>query len=163
ELDAGARDRLRGEIEAIDFDELDRLIVAHVDADAPPAPAAERVGPIDVFRLPRTDGDRIARRHLADIGSAALAAGAGGGGVAAGEVAVVVVAGGSGTRLGFDGPKGTYPIGPVSAATLFQIHAEKVVARGRRHGKPLPFYVMTSPENHDETTRFFAAHDQFGL
>lgn len=154
DLDASARACLREEIEAIDFDELGRLIAALVERDAPAAPAPERVGPIEVFRLPRTDGDRIARRHLAEIGAAALAAG---------EVAVVLVAGGSGTRLGFDGPKGTYPIGPVSAASLFQVHAEKVVARGRRYGKPLPLYVMTSPENHMETTRFFAAHDNFGL
>ena len=75
----------------------------------------------------------------------------------------MIVAGGSGTRLGFDGPKGTYPIGPVSAASLFQIHAEKIVALGRRHGRPIPLYVMTSPENHEATARFFAEHDNFGL
>jgi UDP-N-acetylglucosamine/UDP-N-acetylgalactosamine diphosphorylase len=154
DLDASTRAGLRAAIEAIDFDQLDRLIAALVERDSPAAPAPEQVGPIEVFRLPQTDGDRSARRRLAEIGNAALAAG---------EVAVVVVAGGSGTRLGFDGPKGTYPIGPVSAASLFQIHAEKVLARGRRHGKPLPFYVMTSPENHAETTQFFAAHDHFGL
>ena len=56
------------------------------------------------------------------------------GALAAGEVAVVIVAGGQGTRLGFDGPKGCYPIGPVTDRSLFQIHAEKVVALGRRHG-----------------------------
>jgi UDP-N-acetylglucosamine/UDP-N-acetylgalactosamine diphosphorylase len=83
--------------------------------------------------------------------------------LAAGEVAAVLVAGGSGTRFGFEGPKGTYPIGPVSAASLFQIHAEKIVARSRRHGKLIPFYVMTSPENHDATVRFFDDHDRFGL
>jgi UDP-N-acetylglucosamine/UDP-N-acetylgalactosamine diphosphorylase len=154
DLDAIERAGLRAEIEAIDFYELDRLIADLVERESLAAPLAENVGPIDVFRLPQTDGDRIERRRLAEIGAAALAAG---------EVAVVVVAGGSGTRLGFDGPKGTYPIGPVSAASLFQIHAEKVRARERRHGKPLPFYVMTSPENHAETTRFFAANDHFGL
>ena len=67
------------------------------------------------------------------------------------------------TRLGFDGPKGTYPIGPVSAATLFQIHAEKILALGRRYGHHLPLYVMTSPENHEATARFFEEHDRFGL
>ena len=41
---------------------------------------------------------------------------------------MIIVAGGSGTRLGFEGPKGTFPIGPVSSASLFQIHAEKIVA-----------------------------------
>jgi UDP-N-acetylglucosamine/UDP-N-acetylgalactosamine diphosphorylase len=154
DLDANQRARLQAEIEAIDFKQLDRLIAELVAHDVPDAPAPERVGPIEVSRLPQTDGERIARRHAAEIGAGALAAG---------EVAVVVVAGGSGTRLGFDGPKGTYPIGPVSAASLFQIHAEKIVARGRRHGRALPFYVMTSPENHAETARYFADHDNFGL
>ena len=68
-----------------------------------------------------------------------------------------------GTRLGFDGPKGTFPIGPVSAASLFQIHAEKVVATGRRYGKTLPLYVMTSPDNHEATVRFFDENGRFGL
>jgi UDP-N-acetylglucosamine/UDP-N-acetylgalactosamine diphosphorylase len=154
DLDANQRVRLRAEIESIDFDQLAPLIAEHIERDVPAAPAPERVGPIEVARLPQTDGERIARRHTAEIGAAALAAG---------EVAVVVVAGGSGTRLGFDGPKGTYPIGPVSAASLFQIHAEKIVARGRRHGQPLPFYVMTSPENDAVTARFFEERDNFGL
>ncbi len=88
----------------------------------------------------------MTRRHVAEISANALAAG---------EVGVVIVAGGSGTRLGFEGPKGTYGIGSVSGASLFQIHAEKIVAMGRRHGKPLPLYIMTSPENHAATARFF--------
>jgi UDP-N-acetylglucosamine/UDP-N-acetylgalactosamine diphosphorylase len=154
DLSESQRASLAAEIESIDFDQLDRLIAELVQRDVAAAPAPGHVGRIDVFRLPQTDGERSARRRLAEIGAAALAAG---------EVAVVVVAGGSGTRLGFDGPKGTYPIGPVSAASLFQIHAEKVLARGRRHGQPLPFYVMTSPENHAETARFFAENDNFGL
>ena len=98
--------------------------------------------PIEVIRLPQTDGERVARRRAAEVGADALAAG---------EVGVILVAGGAGTRLGFDGPKGTFPIGPVSQASLFQIHAEKIVALGRRHGKALPLYVMTSPENHEAT------------
>ncbi len=83
--------------------------------------------------------------------------------LSAGEVGLILVAGGSGTRLGFEGPKGTYPIGPVSSASLFQIHAEKIVALGRRYGRVLPFYVMTSPENHRATVDFFDAHNRFGL
>ena len=85
------------------------------------------------------------------------------GALAAGEVAVVIVAGGQGTRLGFDGPKGCYPIGPVTDRSLFQIHAEKVVALGRRHGVSVPLYVMTSPQNHAETAAFFDEHESFGV
>jgi UDP-N-acetylglucosamine/UDP-N-acetylgalactosamine diphosphorylase len=154
ELGEADQVRLASEVAAIDLDQLDGLIAAHVQSDEPAAPAAERVQPIEVTRLPSTDGERTAQRHVAEQGAEALAAG---------EVGVVLVAGGSGTRLGFDGPKGTYPIGPVSQASLFQIHAEKIVAMGRRYGVPLPLYVMTSPDNHEETVRFFDAHDRFGL
>src|SRR6202043_2152579 len=98
--------------------------------------------PVEVVRLPQTDGERMLRLRSSGVGVDALAAG---------EVGVILVAGGSGTRLGFEGPKGTFPIGPVSSATLFQIHAEKIVALGRRFGRPIPLYVMTSPENHEAT------------
>lgn len=153
-LDATARDRLAAEIRSIDFELLDGLVRHLVFEEAAPAPEPGDVRPVDVWRLPHTDAERVARRHAAEVGEAMLADG---------EVAVVVVAGGQGTRLGFDGPKGTYPIGPVSAASLFQIHAEKVLALGRRFGRTIPLYVMTSPDNHGATERFFAEHDRFGL
>jgi UDP-N-acetylglucosamine/UDP-N-acetylgalactosamine diphosphorylase len=80
-----------------------------------------------------------------------------------GEVAVLLVAGGQGSRLGFDHPKGMYPIGPVSNKTLFQLHAEKVLATSRRYGKPVPLLVMTSPATDTETKAFFREQDYFGL
>ncbi len=152
ELDPEGRARLAAEVAAIDLDRLGALFhqLAHEEA----APAPGRVAPVEVDRLPRTDGERVTRRHVAAIGESALDAG---------EVAVVIVAGGSGTRLGFDGPKGTYPIGPVSAVSLFRIHAEKIVALSRRHRRPIPLYIMTSPENHEATARFFDEHGNFGL
>jgi UDP-N-acetylglucosamine/UDP-N-acetylgalactosamine diphosphorylase len=153
-LNESQRARLEAEIAAIDLEQLDRLIAEHVHGETVASVPTDRVEPIDVVRLPETDGERVARRRVTELGEEALAAG---------EVGVVLVAGGSGTRLGFDGPKGTFPIGPVSSASLFQIHAEKIVALGGRYGKQPPLYVMTSPENHDATVRFFDEHDQFGL
>ena len=149
-----ALERHLGELRRIDYPLVDRLVAALVHAQPEAGYDPAEVRPVEVARLPRTDAERVARRHAADAGARMLAAG---------EVAVVLVAGGQGTRLGFDGPKGTYPIAPVSAASLFQIHAEKVVALGRKHGRPIPFYVMTSPENHAATAEFFAAHRNFGL
>jgi UDP-N-acetylglucosamine/UDP-N-acetylgalactosamine diphosphorylase len=80
-----------------------------------------------------------------------------------GAIAALVVAGGQGSRLGFEKPKGMFPVGPVTGATLFQIHAEKVLALGRRYGKPIPFLVMTSPATDSETQSYFADKNFFGL
>ena len=80
-----------------------------------------------------------------------------------GEVAALMVAGGQGTRLGFDHPKGMFPIGPVRETSLFQILAERTFAMGRRYGRPIPFLVMTSPATHEETIQFFKQHKHFGL
>jgi UDP-N-acetylglucosamine/UDP-N-acetylgalactosamine diphosphorylase len=154
ELNAQGRNRLLAEVAAIDLDRIDELVLRLVRGGEPEGVAFDRVRSVAVNRLPRTEGERVVRRHAAEAGEAMLAAG---------EVAVVLVAGGQGTRLGFEGPKGTYPIGPVSAASLFQIHAEKIVALGRRYGRPVPLYVMTSPDNHEATARFFAEYRNFGL
>lgn len=144
----GDEDRavLAAEIRALDFSLLERLIGEHVGREPAGEPLLGELEPVEVERRPG--------ENAVAAGEAALAAG---------EVGVVLVAGGQGTRLGFDGPKGTFGVGPVSGASLFQIHAEKVVALERRFGRPVPLFVMTSPDN-DETTRaFFAQHDDFGL
>ncbi len=54
--------------------------------------------------------------------------------IKAGKVAAFTVAGGQGTRLGYDGPKGTYPVTPVKQKTLFQVFAEKIQAVSRLRG-----------------------------
>jgi UDP-N-acetylglucosamine/UDP-N-acetylgalactosamine diphosphorylase len=154
DLDAAGRKGLASEIAALDLDQIDGLVARFVKEGATASEPMGRVEPIDVVRLPRTDGERIAQRRVAEEGAALLAGG---------QVGIVLVAGGSGTRLGFDGPKGLFPIGPVSAVSLFQIHAEKIVAMGRRYGKPLPLYVMTSPDNHAATVAFFEKNNNFGL
>jgi UDP-N-acetylglucosamine/UDP-N-acetylgalactosamine diphosphorylase len=157
DLDPEGRNRLIGQLQRLDLPRLAQLIdrlVLSTSKDEALAIDPQRVEPVDVRRVPQTDSERVIRRRAAERGEAALAAG---------EVAAVLVAGGQGTRLGFDAPKGTYPIGPVSGASLFQMHAEKLVALGNRFGKPIPLFIMTSPENHEATTAFFADHDQFGL
>lgn len=155
DLDDAGRQALAAEVASIDLEQLGRLVAELVKGDAAAADVdPARARPIDVVRMPQTDSERADRRRATEAGEEALAAG---------EVGVVVVAGGSGTRLGFAGPKGTFPIGPVSSASLFQIHAEKLVALGRRYGKQPPLYVMTSHENHETTVRFFEDHDRFGL
>ena len=81
----------------------------------------------------------------------------------AGRVAALLVAGGQGSRLGYDGPKGCYSIGPITGAPLFYFHARKILARTIRYGAPIPFYVMTSEANDAATQRCFEENDFFGL
>jgi len=80
-----------------------------------------------------------------------------------GKVASFVVAGGQGSRLGWDGPKGTFPGTPIKKKPLFQCFAEFLLALGRRAGKPVPFYIMTSPQNHAATVDFWTKHNHFGM
>ena len=81
----------------------------------------------------------------------------------AGRVAALLVAGGQGSRLGYDGPKGCYSIGPITGAPLFYFHARKILARTIRYGRTIPFYVMTSEANNEATVRCFEENDYFGL
>ena len=81
----------------------------------------------------------------------------------AGRVAALLVAGGQGSRLGYDGPKGCYSIGPVTGAPLFYFHARKILARSIRYGAAIPFYVMTSEANNAATVQCFEENDYFGL
>ena len=81
----------------------------------------------------------------------------------AGRVAALLVAGGQGSRLGYDGPKGCYSIGPITGAPLFYFHARKILARTIRYGRAIPFYVMTSEANNAATVKCFEENDYFGL
>lgn len=110
--------------------------------------------PVEVIRLPRTPEDTEARRKAREVGEKTLREG---------KVAALLVAGGQATRLGYPGPKGTFPIGPVTQRTLFQYHAEKILALSRRYGVRIPWAIMTSPATDSATREFFRQHRFFGL
>ena len=76
---------------------------------------------------------------------------------------MLLVAGGSGSRLGFDGPKGAFPLGPVSGKTLFQLHADQLLAQGKRGGRTPTLFLMTSEANDAETRRIWRDNGLFGL
>lgn len=145
-LTAAERNNLVAQLAAIDFTALRTL---HGARDT----VADALPPRDVIEPVTVHPPRAERAALA-AGEEALRRG---------EVAVLLVAGGQGTRLGFDSPKGMYPVGPVSHASLFRIHAEKVLALARRYGRPVPLLVMTSPATHAETEAYFRDHNFFGL
>jgi UDP-N-acetylglucosamine/UDP-N-acetylgalactosamine diphosphorylase len=80
-----------------------------------------------------------------------------------GKVAGFVVAGGQGTRLGFDGPKGNFPISPIRKKTLFQIFAENLLAASTKYGVTIPLYIMTSPLNYAATVEIFESAGYYGM
>ncbi len=83
--------------------------------------------------------------------------------ISSGKVGAFVVAGGQGTRLGFDGPKGNYPVSPIKNKTLFQIFAETIKEVSKKYNTTCPWYVMTSPLNDAATKQIFEQNDYFGL
>jgi UDP-N-acetylglucosamine/UDP-N-acetylgalactosamine diphosphorylase len=145
QLDDEQRRELLKQLQAIDLDEIQTLYQRREERFV--LPQAERIKPIERMTA---EPDSEYRRS----GEAAWRQG---------QVAVLIVAGGQGSRLGFDHPKGMFPIGPVTNKTLFQIHAEKVLALSRRFQTTIPLLIMTSPATHDETEEFFLAHKYFGL
>ncbi len=149
-LDTPARQALARQIDQIDLRLIQKLTKTGHAGQAW-AELALRAEPPAAFRL--ADRPRIAAKARR-LGQEALAAG---------QVGLVIVAGGQGTRLGFPHPKGMFPIGPVSQATLFRILLEKTLARSRSAGKAIPVYLMTSPATHDETVEYLARSDNFGV
>lgn len=117
-------------------------------------PTAHELAPAPVEALPSHGGDPSRRAEARVRGEALLAQG---------RVAALVVAGGQGTRLGFDGPKGSFPVGPISGRTLFELQAQKLRGARRRWRTAIPWYVMTSPATDAPTQAFFAEHQSFGL
>lgn len=83
--------------------------------------------------------------------------------IAAGHCGCLLVAGGQGSRLGFDGPKGMYPLTPFKRKTLFQRMAERVLAASDQAGCALPLAIMTAPTNDAATRAYFQEHQFFGL
>ena len=152
ELNADDRKVLLGQLASIEIDQLDRLIETHLaEQKSLPPPS---LSPGEVIAIPRSDADREDAARSKQVGEEALRQG---------QVAVLVVAGGQATRLGYDGPKGTLPITPVTRRSLFSVHAQKTLALQRRYQGRVPFLVLVSPQNHEATRRFFEEKSFFGL
>ena len=80
-----------------------------------------------------------------------------------GEYAVVTMAGGQGTRLGHTGPKGTFKLDVYGKGKyLFEILVDNLKEANEKYQKVIPWYIMTSKENYEETKNFLNKHHYFG-
>ncbi len=154
QLDDGQKQGLLAQIQGLDLAKIDqwekdfitRSDSAAIRIDFSPAPFYSAV--------PAGAEQQRRYRQAVETGRKAISAG---------KVAAFVVAGGQGTRLGFDGPKGDFPITPVRNKTLFQVFADTIAAVSQRYKAPCPWYVMTSPLNHNQTVEIFRSNNYYGL
>ena len=72
------------------------------------------------------------------------------------------MAGGQGTRLGHNGPKGTFDLGLPSHKSIFEILCDTLILAKNTYGITIPWYLMTSNENNLATVNFFEEHNYFG-
>src|SRR5687768_5561195 len=152
ELDEPRRQRLAGQLAALDLDEIAELVETHVRRK-PPADIPAKIEPPNV--LPRTadKGREEMYAKALRLGKELLDAG---------KIGAFLVAGGQGTRLGYDGPKGEFPVTPVKNKPLFQVFAEQLLAHSRDAGRSIPWYIMTSDANDAATRAFFERNNFFG-
>ena len=82
--------------------------------------------------------------------------------IKSGKVAAVLLAGGQGTRLGFDKAKGMYNIGVTKDLYIFEQLVRNLQKVTDEAGVDVPFYIMTSDKNDEQTREFFEEHNYFG-
>jgi UDP-N-acetylglucosamine/UDP-N-acetylgalactosamine diphosphorylase len=154
ELPPAQQDELTLQASEIDLDELNRLAETLVTEPIHHDSHPPTIEPADYIPASTKTQDPGQWQAAVEAGEKALRAG---------RVAAFTVAGGQGTRLGFDGPKGTFPVSPVSGKFLFQIFAEKLAVAQSRYQSPIPWFIMTSRDNHEETLAFLQSFSWFGL
>ena len=153
ELPTPSRAKLMDQLRALDLAQLPALVNDYVK-NKPQFPLPKDIRPVKAYpRTPRTDEEKALYARAEARGYELLKQG---------KVGAFLVAGGQGTRLGYDGPKGEYPVTPIHSKPLFQVFAEQILAHGRDAGRPVPWYIMTSDANDARTRAFFKKHGYFG-
>ena len=71
------------------------------------------------------------------------------------EYAVVTMAGGQGSRLGHDGPKGTFDFGLENHKSIFEVLCDGLKETYEKYNVYIPWYIMTSRQNNEDTINFF--------
>ncbi len=153
QLDDAQREQLLSQVEGIDWPEVARLIESHV-LKTPELHLPTNIEPAPCYPHTPSDDQAGRYREAKALGEKLLSEG---------MVAAFTVAGGQGTRLGWDAPKGTFPATPVTGRPLFGVFADYITRAQAKYASIIPWYVMTSPVNHEPTVAFFKENDYFGL
>jgi len=154
DLDPAQRRDLLAHLDGLDWPKIDEWVANYVKKAPSVAIPAELAPPEFYAAKPADTRQRDKYAKALKLGKELISAG---------KVAAFVVAGGQGTRLGFAGPKGNLPISPVKNKTLFRIFAETIAAVSQEYKTTCPWYVMTSPLNHNDTAEIFQKNGYYGL
>lgn len=148
-LEDDKKEKLVKQILELDFEQLNKL---YEETKSKPEILEKKIEHIEYVDEYKLNDDK--RKEYTEIGEEIIKNN---------QYAVVTMAGGQGTRLGHKGPKGTFKIdvNPESKY-LFQILAENLEKANNKYNVILPWYIMTSTENNDETVKFFEEHEYFG-
>ena len=148
ELSKSKQKELLNQILSIDFELMDNLYKnAKKKVDFEKS-HIEPIEYIDKSKLTTEDRKRYEEKGIAALKS--------------GKYAVVTMAGGQGTRLGHNGPKGTFDMGLDSHKSLFELLCETLKRAREEYGVVIPWYIMTSRENNKQTIDFFEENKYFG-
>lgn len=147
ELEENKQKELLREIENIDFDLINSL---YANTKKEISNNQDEITPMEYLDKYKLNEDY---KHFENIGKKAIKDG---------ELAVVTMAGGQGTRLGHDGPKGTYDIGLDSHKSLFELLSDSIKEEEKKYDVVIPWFIMTSRENNEETIKFFEKNKFFG-
>ncbi len=82
--------------------------------------------------------------------------------IKSGKFALATMSGGQGTRLGFNGPKGTFKVDiSPKPKYLFEVLADSLKSINKKYNCNIPWYIMTSIENNDDIVNFFEKNNYF--
>ena len=147
ELNEQEQNELLNQIDSIDFELVSKLY-NNRNSMANTDDVIEPLGYVDKLKLSNKEIEMYT-----EMGKRAIQNG---------ELAFATLAGGQGTRLGHNGPKGTYMFGVNPDKSLFEIMSDSLKLAKRKYNVYIPWYIMTSRENNDDTINFFEANNYFG-
>lgn len=147
-LDVNEKERLLDDILNIDFHFLLELY-KNADKEI----CAESLDLKPAVGVPKSTMNQKELEEIYEIGLAEISRG---------NLCAVTMAGGQGSRLGHEGPKGTYDIGLPSHKSLFEIQCDGLKKISEKANISIPWYIMTSETNHDDSVAFFEKNNYFG-
>ena len=147
-LDEKTKEELAEQIERIDFEKLNNLYEQTKEEVSFENDVIEPISYIEKAKLSEEEYNKYLK-----LGEDAIKAG---------KYSIVTMAGGQGTRLGHSGPKGTFDIGLDSHKSIFEILTDSIKEDSKKYGVTIPWYIMTSKENNDDTEKFFKDNNYFG-